>query len=235
MTVTEIIDGKRITLVEAEEETPFVVYCNSVNDGWTEILNQCHNMGCPPFHFCLISDLNWDEEMSPWPCEKVVSSRDHFTGQAPQYLKWMLETVVPRIEERISKNLSSEVLRNVLAGYSMAGLFALYAPYLTSKFEGVVSASGSVWFPDFAAFVEGHEMQKVPEALYLSIGDQESMTKKKYLSETVNLTKELYEYYLNKGIKTTFELNAGNHFKDYEWRLAKGIAWTLFILQKQEK
>ena len=33
--------------------------------------------------------------------------------------------------------------------------------------------------------------------------------------------------YKNKGIETTFEMNPGNHFKDADLRLAKGIAWIL--------
>lgn len=32
---------------------------------------------------------------------------------------------------------------------------------------------------------------------------------------------------VNLGIETTFEMNPGNHFKDADLRLAKGIAWML--------
>lgn len=38
---------------------------------------------------------------------------------------------------------------------------------------------------------------------------------------------EYYDQYKNKGIETTFEMNPGNHFKDADLRLAKGIAWIL--------
>ncbi len=40
-------------------------------------------------------------------------------------------------------------------------------------------------------------------------------------------TKEIYEHYKDSGIDTVFELNPGNHFKDADIRLGKGIAWIL--------
>ncbi len=40
-------------------------------------------------------------------------------------------------------------------------------------------------------------------------------------------TRKIYEHYKDSGINTTFEMNPGNHFKDVDLRLAKGIAWIL--------
>ena len=36
----------------------------------------------------------------------------------------------------------------------------------------------------------------------------------------------------SEGIASVFELNNGNHFIQSEWRVAKGIQWTLRALKR---
>ncbi|MCM1220178.1 MAG: hypothetical protein NC548_37380 [Lachnospiraceae bacterium] len=60
--------------------------------------------------------------------------------------------------------------------------------------------------------------------LSLSLGDQEIRTKNPFLMQTENCTKEILSIYKNQGIETVFELNPGNHFRNTDYRLAKGIA-----------
>lgn len=48
----------------------------------------------------------------------------------------------------------------------------------------------------------------------LSLGDLESRAKNPFLSQVENCMKELYSLYKRKGIKSVFELNPGNHFRD---------------------
>ena len=45
-----------------------------------------------------------------------------------------------------------------LAGYSLAGLFALYALYQTDVFARAASMSGSFWFEGIMEYVCSHEM-----------------------------------------------------------------------------
>lgn len=115
----------------------------------------------------------------------------------------------------------------IMAGYSMAGLFALYVPHVSRMFSGSVSASGSLWFPGFADFVRGTPFVRRPDAIYLSIGDRESRTRNPYLRTTEDRTRGLYDHYRAEGIDSVFELNPGNHFRDADLRLAKGISWAV--------
>ena len=64
-----------------------------------------------------------------------------------------------------------------IAGYSLAGLFALYAMYRCDCFARVASMSGSLWFPKFREYVLRHELMRQPEMLYMSLGDAEAKTK----------------------------------------------------------
>ena len=46
-----------------------------------------------------------------------------------------------------------------LGGYSLAGLFALWAAYQTDVFSDVAAASPSMWFPGFTGYMEEHHIK----------------------------------------------------------------------------
>ena len=112
-----------------------------------------------------------------------------------------------------------------LAGYSLAGLFAVYAMYRTKLFSRIASASGSLWYPGFMDYAKSNELAALPEKLYLSLGDRESRTRNQIMAKVEQNTRDLHEYYKSLGIDTIFELNEGNHFKDAGLRIAKAITW----------
>ena len=214
--------GKKITVFENENENVPVVYANMYSKAELDVLCECEKLACKPFHLVSVTGLRWDEELSPWQHGPVVSQSDHFTGEAEQYARFLTEKIIPSAEEILPKPRF-----RVIAGYSMGGLFALYAPYITEAFSRAVSASGSVWYPGFVEYVKTHDFLQAPDAIYRSLGDKESRTKNQYLSRTENCMNELYSFYQSKGIDSIYELNQGNHFRDVPYRLAKGIAWVL--------
>lgn len=216
------IDGKQIAFFKNKNESVPIIYANMYTEAGRSILEQSEKFGCKPFHLVSITKLRWDEELSPWAHDPVVSESDHFIGDADQYVRCMTNKIIPFIEDKIEPPTC-----RIIAGYSMGGLFALYAPYLTDAFAGSVSASGSVWYPGFVSYVKEHNFLRNPEAIYLSLGDLESCTKNPVLSQTENCMKELHSIYQSKAIESIFEMNPGNHYKDVPYRLAKGITWIL--------
>lgn len=220
--IKTVIDGKQITFFRNENDSVPIVYANMYTEAGKAVLEQCEKLGCKSFHLVTITKLRWDEELSPWAHEPVVSQNDHFTGEAEQYARCMEENIIPMIEDKIGLPTY-----HIIAGYSMGGLFALYVPYVTELFSCAVSASGSVWYPEFISYVKAHDFLKKPDAIYLSLGDQESRTRNPFLRQTENCTKELLSIYQSKGIDSVFELNPGNHYKHAAYRLAKGITWIL--------
>ena len=61
-----------------------------------------------------------------------------------------------------------------LGGYSLAGLFSLWACCQSGKFAGIAAASPSVWFPGFLTYLEENEVKS--PCIYLSLGDKEEKT-----------------------------------------------------------
>lgn len=119
------------------------------------------------------------------------------------------------------------VSRRYIAGYSLAGLFALYSLYKTDVFSGAASVSGSLWYEDFKNFVLENKMKAKPDRVYFSVGNKESKTLNAYMKTVENNTREIESFYRSQGIKTIFELNSGNHFQNIAGRVAAGISWLI--------
>ena len=145
------------------------------------------------------------------------------TGGADDYLKLLLDEIMPEAEALLP---GAPAWRG-LAGYSLAGLFALYALYQTDVFARAASMSGSFWFDGIMEYVCSHEMKRKPDCLYFSLGDKESSTDNPILNVVQQNTQEIETLCHGKGIETTFVLNSGSHYQACNKRTAAGIHWIL--------
>ena len=103
----------------------------------------------------------------------------------------------------------------------------MYSLFHTDVFERAVSASGSMWYPNFAEYVKKNKFVGRPRKVYFSLGDKEAETRNQLLSTVKEKTENIYQILRDRGIDATFEMNPGNHFKDQDYRMAKGIEWIL--------
>ena len=175
--------------------------------------------------FCLAAFpvTAWENELSPWNAEKVFRGGKNFGSGAGETIRALTCVIVPELK----RTLGRPEMLCIIAGYSLAGLFAIYALYRTTAFTGAVSASGSLWFPGFLGYAASHKMPRTPGRVYLSLGDREKNTKNAVMCRVEENTAALYERFNEQGIACIFELNPGNHFQEVEQRLAKGIAWVV--------
>lgn len=233
MTKTIIVQNKIITLyspnqVSSTKALP-VVYYNAPGGDGRDLWYTCQKKGCALFNLVVISNLDWDGEMSPWPAPKLNALDRACTGQADIYLQQLCRVIVPAAE----KQLPQPVLCRILAGYSLSGLFALYAFYHTNLFAAMVSCSGSFWYPDFVSYAKNHTLARKPATMYFSLGNTEARTGNPRLQKVQVNTEALVKYYKHQHIDTQFVLNSGNHFQDPFGRLSQGIQWTLTQLKEE--
>ena len=85
------------------------------------LLSAAQQLAVDGFNLVTISGLHWNQELSPWPIPTVISKDDRFTGEADQWLRVLIDDVVPQVEQL----LDTPPVWRCLAGYSMAGLFAV--------------------------------------------------------------------------------------------------------------
>lgn len=154
---------------------------------------------------------DWNGQLSPWPAPAVPRSFGPFSGGGPAFLKTMMD------------QLGDEACH--IAGYSLAGLFSIYAGLEWPQIRNVASASGSLWFPGFRTWAE--ERLDRLEGLYISLGDMEARTGNPVLSRVQSESGALYERALALGLRTSFVLEKGGHFNEAQNRLARAVAWLL--------
>lgn len=141
-------------------------------------------------------------------------------GEAEETLAYIEDVLLPWIKRAYGG------MPCVLAGYSLGGLFALWAAYRTESFDGICAVSPSLWVRGWDAYAEGRVA--CADAVYLSLGDKEERARNVRMAavgdcvrrQASRLTRQLAEG------KTVFEWNRGGHFDDEPGRMARGLAWT---------
>ena len=93
--------------------------------------------------FAAVPVSNWNDALSPWEASAVLGKQG-FGGNAADTLRFLTEQVIPTLKQQYPL---PENVKIILGGYSLAGLFALWASTQTDQFYGVAVASPSVWFP----------------------------------------------------------------------------------------
>lgn len=231
MTETLKIDGYEIVLNLAKSETKKIIYLPlSEVDILDEIrgllAKVCEN---EDINLIAITGIEWNEDLSPWPARKVFKRDKHFTGKADEFIEVLENRIIPEVEERIYGSETDLNIERYLVGFSMAGLFTIYAGTKSDKFIGIGSISGSMWFDGFYDYMEETVKEKKPgfKKAYFSVGDKESEAKNPRFQTAEACTTEIEDLFRDHVIKTKLEINEGDHFTDMGIRIADGIAWLL--------
>ena len=164
------------------------------------------------FHLIAVKVDNWNTDLSPWKAPAVFGKEDFGSGAEDTLAE-------------ILKLCSDAGKTYYIGGYSLAGLFALWAAYRTDVFKGVAAASPSMWFPGFADYIKENEIKT--GAVCLSLGDKEEKTRNPVMATVGDRIREAHALLSGRGVKCTLEWNEGNHFKDADIRTAKAFSWVM--------
>ena len=151
---------------------------------------------------------DWNRDLSPWKAPAAFGGKDFGGGSA-------------LILDEIMKHCKDRMREYYIGGYSLAGLFALWAAYQTDIFRGVAAASPSIWFPGFVEYMKEGKIRC--DQVYLSLGDREEKTKNPVTSTVGDRIREAYQLLKEQDAVCTLEWNEGNHFRDVEERTARAF------------
>lgn len=220
---TFVAGAKKINVFSGGGLSCPIIYLNTFAEEGGRVYQLLRNTDCPDFTLVAVSGLDWNHDMSPWAIPPISNKDTPCTGGADDYLQLLMEEIVPGVERYVK----GSIVWRGLAGYSLAGLFAVYSMYHTDLFSRIASMSGSFWFPGFKEYAVSHEIRRKPEHLYISLGDKEYKTRNPYLKTVRDNTEELAAFYQAQQIDVMFHMNPGNHHKEALERTAAGIAWLL--------
>ena len=173
------------------------------------------------FLFAAVPVESWNDELSPWEAP-AVWGKQGFCGKARKTLLFLTEQVIPTLKRQFDL---PENVKIILGGYSLAGLFALWASTQTDLFYGIAAASPSVWFPGWMEFEQQHPIQA--QRVYLSLGNKEEHTKNAVMAAVGDNIRTLHSRLAERGADCTLEWNSGGHFKDADLRTARAFQWAM--------
>ncbi len=223
MTVCERIIGGRSCLLYGQEDPKCLLIWMLGSDERNDVAGMAAMIAAEcdvPFVMaaCCIDD--WEGELTPW-ADPALSKRPEVGSIAQKTLQNVTEDILPELIKQYGK------LPVVLGGYSLAGMFALWAASETDCLDGVAAASPSLWIRDWLSYAEAHPV-KAKQA-YLSLGDREEKTRNPVLSRVGDCVRGEYDLLKRQLGETNcvLEWNVGGHFSDADKRLAKGFVWNL--------
>ena len=181
---------------------------------------QIAELSSVPFVLATIELEDWMIDLMPWSDSNV--SKDPEAGKHGQdTLEYVLLSLIPELKKRYGP------LPIILGGYSLGGLFALWASAQSDSFKAVAAASPSVWIKDWIPFAKKHA--PMADTVYLSLGDQEEHVKNQAIARVGDCLRTQYRL-LQEQIganNCTLFWEQGGHFNDNEGRLARAFAWCM--------
>lgn len=162
---------------------------------------------------------DWYRDLTPWEAPPVYGKQGFGDGAAAT-LALLLDKTLPALDRAHPPAGTRDYY---LCGYSLAGLFALWAAYRTDRFAGIAAVSPSVWFPGWIDYAAAHAI-RTPR-VYLSLGDREEKARNPVMAAVGDALRTQHRLLKEAGVSCRLDWNPGNHFADSDRRLARGLAW----------
>mgnify|MGYP000935431324 CR=1 FL=1 len=98
----------------------------------------------------------WDDSLTPWAAPGLYHGDADFKGEAAVTFEELLDEAVPAIER--AEGLAPA--KRAICGYSLGGLFALYAFVHSDRFSACGCLSGSVWYEGWVDHLRSLDLQR---------------------------------------------------------------------------
>jgi len=161
---------------------------------------------------------NWNNSLTPWPAPALRREDPPFGGGATQTLEVLCQAI-PSFEQASGL----EPQRRAILGYSLGGLFALYALCTSGMFDAAASVSGSLWYDGWTDWLECRDSPVTPHAssafVFLSVGTKEKRAAQLRIKRVEECTRRTEAILRSKGVKTQLEIGPGSHFQRVNERL----------------
>jgi len=173
-----------------------------------------------PFTMVLLHVDDWDIDLMPWPDRKI--SKDEMAGKCSvRTLAFIQEEIIPLYPG----------LPVIIGGYSLAGLFALWASTRTDVFRAVAAASPSLWIAGWDTYAADNP--EMAGDIYLSLGDREEISKNTAIARVGDRVRG--QFALLKGRlgeeHCCLKWEQGNHFTDNAGRMGRAFSWCINKIQ----
>jgi len=222
---TSNIDGRECFIADAVQPRYILVQTlgrheRAIFDSTAALISESCDV---PFILAAFQVFDWDLDLTPWH-DDAINRNPEVGTQTGETLRYVTESLLPALEAEYGK------LPVILGGYSLGGLFALWASAQTDRFAAIAAASPSLWIKDWLDFAQAHPVKT--GKVYLSLGDQEEHVKNRAIKRVGDCVRAEYELLKAQlgSENCTLVWNSGGHFQDGDKRLALAFSWCLKAL-----
>ncbi|MBP3884556.1 MAG: alpha/beta hydrolase [Olsenella sp.] len=162
---------------------------------------------------------SWGDSLTPWPARGLYREEPDFGGKASTTLAELCREAIPAIERE--KGLSPR--RRAICGYSLGGLFVLYAFARTEVFDACACLSGSVWYEGWVDYLRALDFDGAGRFAFLSIGSKEKRAAPKILQGVQDDMGQCAQILRDHGCEVEYVVGPGSHMSFYRERLDAGL------------
>ena len=190
------------------------------NDGINREVKVLATTATKGFAIVFFDTVEWAKALMPWQ-DEAVSRNEEVGKHAQDTLVYIEESLVPWLHERFGK------LPCIIGGYSLGGLFALWAARQSAAFCAVAAASPSLWIKGWADFADNRSLNA--QLAYVSLGNREEHCRNQCMARIGDCVRHEHLTLANQigSSATTLEWNSGGHFGNEAERTAKAFAWCI--------
>lgn len=168
----------------------------------------------------VIDEVNWNDDLTPWPAEGVFKKAKPFGGKAAPFLNKLTNEIIPETE----RGLGIEHAERTLLGVSLSGLFAVWSVFNTDIFSNIISISGSLWYDGFVEWMKEQTPTSQLEKVCMLLGEKEKNAKEKRMATVEERTQTAANNLQEKThASVTFELVEGTHFSPIMPRMERAF------------
>jgi len=162
---------------------------------------------------------HWNDALTPWPAAGLYRGEPNFGGNAQVTLRELVDQAIPAID----KDAGLAPSARAICGYSLGGLFALYAFVHTNVFAASACLSGSVWYEGWVDHLRGLDLQLNDHFAYLSVGTKEKRAARPLLQGVQRNMEECAAILRERGCEVRYQTGPGNHMQHVDERFAAGL------------
>ena len=196
----------------------YMILPEGVKEDLSEGLEMLSDKHCASI--VVINDVNWNDDLTPWPAEGVFKKAKPFGGQAASFLDKLTGEIIPETE----KHLSIEKPERTILGVSLSGLFAVWSAFNTDAFTNIISISGSLWYDGFVDWMKHNTPSPEIRKVCMLLGEKEKFAKEKRMATVEECTHTAANILKEKSRADVFsELVEGTHFSPIMPRLERAF------------
>lgn len=161
----------------------------------------------------------WNDALTPWVAPGLYRGEPDFGGKANSTLAELLDEALPRAD----KAFGVEPRARAICGYSLGGLFSLYAFTHSDAFCACGCLSGSVWYEGWVDYLRKLDKDLTGSYAYLSIGTKEKRAARPILHGVQQNMEECAHILAQQGCQVCYRTGPGNHMQHVPERFAAGL------------